>query len=813
VAKIALDSGMPALCRMICEDILQNADAHAAEKQEARSLLVDALISQGEFENALARISEDVSLGRSNENNLKIALANIGLNDPKSAHEHISKVNADKLPQNLLSWYYLGWGYIFYAEGKFESANKNFAQARATARTKLALADSEMALNLLKLSADLKDGELAELEKSLKEKSMIYMGTPAGFNFAKQYAIVLDRLGKNDEALKVIDEQLSTGLASAQDIEDLKLISSIVTADIPERARQTLMEILLTTRSPSVMEYALRLLKNAYGSDAQGFESALKDILKNGSELVRDRVLLELSYACMQHKDKAAAAKYAGDLLENYPGSQLKREALRILTWVAIEPAENKQPEYRLAANYLLSIATLEPSAEGAARAKMLAADCYFLEKDYESAGLIYEGLIDSGAPIEDLGSLLNRAVACALIAGDYKKALTLADRAYKNQNLSADDIWRAEWALANYFKSAGKSADAMARISKVLASENASRMDAALKLRMLWLQARIPEESGDHKKTAELCDALLKELSALKPADAAKPDFAELAANTRLLKARNLSIMGLTDSVGGSFENYEKLRAEYPATEAAQLSWLYQARDLAAIGRYDAAVQLCKTLADTYPKGPYAATALFEAAQYSRQMGLDVNYKNALVLLDTMSKNYPEDPKVFYARLMQGDILRILNAFAEARSIYEDIIAKWARHPEVYLAWMGLGDSLLAQQDKEAEASAIFERLYSLTDSPFDVKAEAAFKWGFALSRVKRTREAAEVWWLTSRGLLASDASLDDKGRYWIGRSLLELAKTLEDLGQTEDARAAYKLVDDHNLAGAASARKKLNK
>ena len=43
------------------------------------------------------------------------------------------------------------------------------------------------------------------------------MGTPAGFQFAKQYAAVLFKLGKNDEAIEVINQQL--GIQMAQDID------------------------------------------------------------------------------------------------------------------------------------------------------------------------------------------------------------------------------------------------------------------------------------------------------------------------------------------------------------------------------------------------------------------------------------------------------------------------------------------------------------------------------------------------------------------------------------------------------------------
>ena len=228
--------------------------------------------------------------------------------------------------------------------------------------------------------------------------------------------------------------------------------------------------------------------------------------------------------------------------------------------------------------------------------------------------------------------------------------------------------------------------------------------------------------------------------------------------------------------------------------------------------GNFAAAQQLCRTLADSDPKGPYAYDAVSDAAQYARKLGLEVDYKIALSMLDKLCSNFPDNPRNFYARMSQAEILRLLNAFADARKLYEEIINKYPAHPEVYLAWMGLGDCALAQPEQTLNAVAIFERLYALPEMPLQAKAEAAFKCAYALDRAGRAREADEMRWVTSEHLL-SKSNLTPAAKYWIGRSLYSLASSLEADGQKRDARAAYELIVKYKLPSYTAAKAKLGK
>ncbi|MBO7521086.1 MAG: hypothetical protein J6T16_02470, partial [Opitutales bacterium] len=147
--------------------------------------------------------------------------------------------------------------------------------------------------------------------------------------------------------------------------------------------------------------------------------------------------------------------------------------------------------------------------------------------------------------------------------------------------------------------------------------------------------------------------------------------------------------------------------------------------------------------------------------------------------------------------------------------AMYKNKIAEFESHPQIKIAYMGLCDCLLAQASGESDAAMMFERIYSMPGVKGAVKAEAAFKWGFALERMGRYREATEVWWISANEILnpksGQKSEQDAKERYWVARTLLELAKTFEAMGENSSAAAAYELIASRNLPGGRSAKIKL--
>jgi hypothetical protein len=53
--------------------------------------------------------------------------------------------------------------------------------------------------------------------------------------------------------------------------------------------------------------------------------------------------------------------------------------------------------------------------------------------------------------------------------------------------------------------------------------------------------------------------------------------------------------------------------------------------------------------------------------------------------------------------------------------------------------------------------------------------------------------------------------AQLGAKGRWWVSKSLLELAQIHEDAGRLDEAQRTYQLIVDNKLSGTALAQAKL--
>lgn len=791
-ARGALDAGLPALAQMIVEDF-RKAGGSPGANGEMDIIYVDSMIAQGEFDKALRNIIPMLASSPTPGNRIRAALAHIGLGDADGAEYELAPLSGGGVPKDLEGWYRLALGYIAYQRADVAKAVEEFERAKVAAAGGGMLADAEIALNIARLAGSLGRGELEKMEGELADNVKIYMGTPQGFQFAKQYAAVLFKLGKFDEAVEAIEQQLQIELSEEIDRDELRLIGALIARN---SARQfaILRDVLKKTSSPGVAEYAIALLGKNPEIKQEDFDSLIDDILKNGSPKIRDKILLEKAKIFVKRGNARGAEEFARRLASEFPGSGYRRDALKILAWAAYSRAEGRAPEYRLAAAHLAELAELESNPKQARLARLLAADCYRLSSDYQSAAAIYRALI--GQFPERAGSILFKAVDAMIEAGDEQGAIRALDEAANLPSVSDEDIWNAEWLLARSLRHSGRGGEALGRIDRLLKTGKPE----VLRGRLLWLKAVILRENADYAGAGKICSEILS-VKNLSP---------EIAASAMLVRASCLESLGRTGGEDGAFAVYERLREKYPSTDAAQISYINQARAEAAAGRYAEARRLCVALTEKYPKSRFAYSALFDAARYAVKVGLDASYKDALAILDRLCAAHPDDPRNFYARLEQADVLKLLNSFADARALYNEILNKYPSHPEVRLAWLGLGDATLAQNARTLEAAAIFERLYSLPDMPPAARAEAAFKWSFALERAGKTSEANEVRWLTSSELLKRPEREPGEG-YWIGRSLYNLAKFMESENRMRDARAVYETIVKNSLPPLQLARQKL--
>ena len=794
-AKAAINAGMPTLAKSILEDNIKKSP-QLAKSDNINTLLLDSLIALGEYKNA-DEVFSRIKDGSGPAYRIRKALIDAGLGRADISRSGLDHIDESTVPENLRAWLHIARGYALFETGKNADAIAEFDKAKAMAKNSLAAADAEVGANLSKLASPLSKEELSKLEEDLKSKMSVLMGTVEGFQIAKQYAAVLFRLGKDAQALDVVNQQLEISLAPEIDKDELKIISASMTKN-PIRQISMLKNILRSTSSADVARFSVSLVTSNRRANADEVESFLKYILENSPVKNKDFVLLELSKAAVKKDDRTVAIAYAQQLIDRYPDSDLKSGAYRILAWGAFT---SDSPQYRLAASYMDKLGDLAEDPKSKAYSRYVSASCYFFDKDYATSAKIYLEIFDK-LP-ERRGAMLNRIVESYINLGDEAKAVEFLDNAY-SKGVAEEALWSAEWRIISLYRQGGRTQKALDRIEKTIAT---SDFPSLLKTRMMWVRAVISDSSGNYARTIDYCDNVVDMASAEDTKREKTAD--EIAANALLLKASCLQKSG--DALAPrSIEVYERIRGDFPNTAAAPLSYLYQARVEASDGRFDKACELCLQLAKD-KASPLRYQAIFDAAEYMRKTASMSSYRSALSLLDSLCSEYPDDPRNFYCRLSQAAILRLINSFSDARKLYNEIINRFDKHPEIYLAWLGLGDSTLTQPARFGDAAAIYERLYSLPGIPVPAKAESAYKWAFALAKAGKREEADEVSWLTANALLNSRPD-DEVAKYWLGRSLLNLAQSLEERSMQRDAKAAYELIVKYALPAAEIARKKLS-
>jgi TolA-binding protein len=389
--------------------------------------------------------------------------------------------------------------------------------------------------------------------------------------------------------------------------------------------------------------------------------------------------------------------------------------------------------------------------------------------------------------------------------------AAKLLDEATADAGFDPVNRWQAEWNLVKAMQVQGQGDSAFARVERLLAN-GAQNVPAELRIQLMWLRAKLSFDNSRLEAALRQTDELLAQAGKLEG-----PLRTNVTSMAQLLKAQALLALG-RDAEG--YAVLDKLRTDLHSTEAAQYSYLVQAGHLTQNGDLAGAQRVLISFVDTaeYTQSEYAPLALYQAALVLEQQGLDRHLREANDRLERLITKYPRDDLVFYARLKQGDLLRKLNDFPNARLVYEFLVNNYAGHPDELLAQLALADSLFAQGANSLanyeSASAIFERLRDLPAAPVDLRVEAGYKWGTALAKRGQTAKAQTVFWSVVQGFLldANQAiKLGAKGRWWISRSLLELGQIHEDAGRLDEAQQAYQLVIENKLSGVALAQSKL--
>ncbi len=825
-ADQALATGFSATAAGIYRGLLMDRSLPTDIRQRVGLSQITALMESGDTV-AAEQALQDYDGPRRSAYQLRAGLLALANRRTAQARAALAAGKPDELSDADRGWWYFLQAEVAYAEGDAQ-ANALYEQAERAAVSELQRARFVLGQE----QARLRTGPVNEAQlNTLRGNMERFQGQRTGYEYARSYAAALFGLGRSLDAQVVLDRQLSIIPSTERKMADqFRLMKGLIAGERSQTGRQAFRQLLREAQLAETQQIALQLLVRGATTPAER-DQLRRDLTELIGAPVQHQIIedLLLTRAQLELADKlyAPAEEDARALLERYPGSKLKPSALGVRLAVAWD-----LKRYRAAADVIAQLrsvidpAVSQTEAQRRAELGVLLAEAWFRagadaetrgadgKSEFRNAADAYEAALHEAPLAAPAGVLIFQRAVSEIKADRLEAAAKQLDEAAAGAGFDAVNRWQAEWNLIKEMQVRGQTVEAAARVEKLLAGGTAA-VPEELRIRLMWLRAKLSFDNGQPDAALRQADELLAMLPKATQLDEALRT--NVTSTTQLLKAQAL-LAREHDAEGVAI--LDKLRADYHATSAAQYSYLVQAGHLTQRGDLAGAQRVLINFVDTaeYRRSEYAPLALYQAALLLERQGLDRQLQEAYKLLERLVHDYPGDDLIFRARLKQGDLMRKLNDFGTARQLYEDLINNYSQHPDVLLAQLALADTLFAQGANNLtnyeSAATIFERLRDLPSAPVDLRAEAGFKWGYALAKRGQAAKAQAVFWSVVDSFLLDPtqaAKLGATGRWWVSKSLLELAQIHEDAGRLDEAQRAYQLIVDNKLSGLALAQSKL--
>ena len=842
LAEETLAAGLASTSVELHHRVLALPDLSPAERERASLGLALALLERNRPAEALVALA---SAPPSPRRALREALAALLRNDREAAKRSLEGLVPSSLPPQERPWAILALT-VANLRADQPGTPPGLAEAAAAA----ASPGQRLRIELLGKRAVLLHGEadratLAELARRAKETR----GSDEGQGFARLHAAALARAGKVDDAVEALDAtaedspafraeaDLVAGLLiGPREAEGLaRLRAAAGRAEARNEIRAQAVAALADAIGETPPDRVVQVANAAYAFLSDATTGCPRNPgLTDTIHLARARVMLAGG-----NRELARAA--AEDLLRETPGSPLAAEAVRILAFIAWGDGA-----YRLAATHLDRLAAMTPEAERES-IRAASADCLFLAGDHALAERAYAALQASARASDLRDAAFHQAVLCSLrLDKGVEAAAARIEAAAKAGDITRRRILIGAWNTADAARRLG-GADLFSRTLGRLAHVT---QDAPTEfaLRFAWLRALAALANGDRTTAALHADQVAKALADL-PADAPaelRAAAPELAAHAALLRAR----IGADTSAGLGIKALADLRARFGKVSASAAAYLVEGRLLAAEGRHREAQsrfeQLAADFADDAGLAEFAALGLHEAAEQAVILadaeGPD-RLADAARLYAAFLQRHPSHPLAFRAHLRLAEVYRRLGDFDSALRALDDVARLFPQHPSRALADLARADCLMGlaslrrspnggpDRTRINRAVAAYERAVASHADQADVLAEARHKLAQALLDRSRgegladaeatRREARQILAAEAADLLrGSRETLGVGGRIWVARSLLLLGEQCQAEGDTEEARAAFRLLRDLNaglpeggsrLPGKAAAESKL--
>lgn len=806
-AARALAMGFPSVAANLYAELIAHPGLTASAQARlvlgwSISLLEDGQVAEARTALAAYAGSPDAAY------QLRLGLAALAAGELEEARAVTAEIELEELEPAERPWLHYLHGLLADEAGDVARATASYARAIEAAGNDLQRARFALA----GLRAQLRVGPVTEAQaRTLAQNVERFQGRAVGHDYAKQYAAVLAALGRESEAVTFLQRQLLALPAQERAVQDdFRLLLGIVAGAADGVGRNALSNLLASGANQEKQRVALQLLASslpAKGAVRDAWREELGRLIgaESAHPILGDLLLYRAQLALADNR-YTEAEQDAQAVLERFPASQLRPAALGVLLGVAWE-----RERFRQVAGYATDARRQLAAGDARAQLGVLVAEAFFRAGDYRSAADAYGAALGEIPPGVPPGDLMFQQVLAQIEIPALDAAAERLDDLARNPQFDVINRWRAEWNLARALQVAGRTDEAYRRADALVGSGgDVPDLPRELAVRLAWLRARLAVDAGQTERALDLASALRERLSVV------APDLrAEVASSLALVEAAANFALERSEV---ALEVLRALREAHPGTDAAVYSYIVEADAYSARNQLVEAQRLLTRMVDDFPDNRYAPFALYQAALNAERRGEDTYLEDAIRLIERLVNTYPQSELVFYARFKQGDILRKLNQFGSAVQIYEDLVNNHGEHHDVYAAELARADVYAAQAATDASqlesATAIYERLQVLPAAAPELRIEAGFKRGHTLQRRGAAERAQGVWWeVVNTFLLGEDRTRRHgaRGRYWLSRTLLELARSLEATAKLEDARNAYDLILQQELPGDGLARAEL--
>ncbi|MDQ8199501.1 hypothetical protein QEH56_15150 [Pelagicoccus enzymogenes] len=784
-------------------------------------VIVDSLLARTQWVEARSRLAELASRERYPKQRVDLREAMIAYaeGDTEAAAESLSAIVPSSLGVGDAAWFWFLRGWATLLEGGREDAAELFESAQNVAAGASPALGAQIGYLVFRSMLESRTAS-AQTIPQLQNAMLENQGREVRFLYAQQLAVLLYDSGDRDAAIELIGENLAAIPAGmARERAQFRLLAVMAAGLGRVEGRQAMSDLIAANEFPDLMSIALqqaysqaRLEDGVGGSEIRAILDRL--IAREREHALLDQALYYRAVFRFLDEEYLGAEDDAAELQRRFPNSPYRRGMLALQA----SSAWNRY-QYRKAANRLQQMRTEFIDLQRDYRLSALIADCYLraglqsnTREDFRNAAEAYSTALTNVATVSQGGPLFFQLVYSRLRAGQLDLALEAIDSARLRALAGSEMVWRVQWMALREMRRVNRVAEAYERAQQAVLGESE---DPLLKLRLLWLTARLSAVAGDPEYTIDW----VNEIEAYVASEAMAGADQDL-----LNKVLASSLLSLSESHFALEEPeeavalLERLRRDYAGYESALLSYISQARYLSNVNRTVEAQQLLVSLADEYPQHRLAPVALFEAALNAEQRGQDTYLDEATKLLQRIASDYPESDIVYQARLMQADLLRRLNKFGSAEQIYYLLENEYADHRYRYLAQMSMADTLLAQAEEDPRkfdgAVSRLELLMDLPEAPLDLRVEAGYKLGQAWRSRGEALKAKQLFWLIYDQMLVEALGirkLGNKGRYWVSRCLFGLAELAKEEGKVDEANSFYLKVIEHRLNGVDLARARL--